>query len=447
MKYLRFFGASSGIVTGSNYLLTDEKGYGIVVDMGMFQGSEEIEKHNYEPLQFDAREVHSMLLTHAHLDHVGRLPMLTRNGFTGKIYATAATKALAEVVLFDSAKINSQDVDRPLLYTEDDVHDTLQKFEIVKIDQEFEIGSAKITYKNAGHILGSASIVVEDAGKRIIFSGDLGNSPQLIEKPTQMIDEGDIVIMESTYGDRNHPEEDPTKIIQQEINIAEEKNSTLLIPSFSIERTQVLLNIIKVMKKQGKVRNDTVVYLDSPMAIRATDIYKNFSNLYSDYLGKIADNSDPFDFPGLKITEQGRDSRKINKRSGTKIIIAGSGMMNGGRILHHAKRWLGNHNTRLLIVGFQAENTIGRQIVEGAKVIEIDDREISVNAHVEELYSMSAHADQSKLMKWLTSINGVKKVFLTHGEDPQRETLKDKIKSELGIEEIELPTLQEGFEI
>lgn len=447
MKAITFLGASSGIVTGSNYLLTDDDGYGIVLDFGMFQGSDEIDKHNYKPMQFDAREVHSMILTHAHLDHVGRLPLLTRNGFTGKIYATAATKALAEIVMFDSARINSRETEKPLLYTEHDVIDTLHRFETVKYNDEFEIGKSKVIYKNAGHILGSASVEINDGRKKIIFSGDLGNSPQLIEKTTEMFDEGDIVIMESTYGDKSHPSEDPTKTIQEEINMAEDTKATLLIPSFSIERTQVLLHMIAVMKKHGKVGNDTPVFLDSPMAIRATEVYKSFSNLYSEELFKYSQSNNIFDFPGLKITERSSLSKKIAKRQGAKVIIAGSGMMNGGRILHHAKQNLSNSRTRLLIVGFQAENTIGRQIIDGAKAIDIDGREVNMNAHLTELRSMSAHADQPRLMKWLKNIKGTKKVFLTHGEDPQRNVLSEKIKSDLNIEDINLPQLGERFEI
>lgn len=447
MKAISFFGASSGIVTGSNYLLTDDDGYGIVVDMGMFQGTQEVDKHNYDPLGFDAREVHTMLLTHAHLDHVGRLPMLTRHGFTGKIYATKPTKELAEVVMFDSAKINNLDKHTPTLYTDEDVFNTLERFEVIQYDQEFEIGKNKVVYKDAGHILGSSSIVINDGRKNIVFSGDLGNYPQIIEHSTQFIEKGDIVIMESTYGDKSHPDQDYTKIIQDEINAVEDRKSTLLIPSFAVERTQVILHIIDKLKKENKVHKDTEVFLDSPMAIRATKIYKNNNKFFNEELYKYSQANDVFDFPGLHVVNKAKYSRKIHRMKGAKVIIAGSGMMNGGRILNHAKSFLANPTTRLLMVGYQAEETVGRAILEGAKEVEIDGGVIKMNAHLTTINSMSAHADQPRLMKWLKNIKGANKIFLTHGEDIQREALSEKIKSELNIEDINRPNLGERFEI
>jgi metallo-beta-lactamase family protein len=208
--HVQFFGAA-GTVTGSNFLLSDDRGYGVLVDMGMFQGSEELESLNYQPIGFDAREVHSVFLTHAHLDHVGRMPILMKHGFSGKVYMTQATKEIAEVVLRDAAKIMQHDEEKPILYTEEDVFDLLDLAEVVSYGEVVDIGNIKATFRDAGHILGSASIEMELAklDKRIVFSGDLGNSPEEIVRPTEMIGSSDVVVMESTYGDRNHPNDDP----------------------------------------------------------------------------------------------------------------------------------------------------------------------------------------------------------------------------------------------
>lgn len=446
MRDLTFLGASSDIVTGSSYLLNDDKG-GILIDMGMFQGTEETEKLNHKELTFDASKVHTVLLTHAHLDHVGRLAMLVRNGFTGKIYMTPATRALAEVVMLDAAKIALGDIDRPVLYGEEDVFNTLSKIQIVDYHQKFKIGESEIHFRDAGHILGSASILINDGKQKIIFSGDLGNSPDNIVKPTEFFEEGDLVIMESTYGDKNHPLDNPDETIQREINLIEQTGATLLVPSFAIERTQVLLHKINHLKKSGLIRPETRVYLDSPMALKATDIYKAFPDLFNEEMKTHYETGHPFDFDGLRVIENVNDSRKIKRDKDPKVIISGSGMMAGGRILNHAIEYLPYQQTRLLIVGFQAEGTIGRQIAEGARIVEIYDRKVKVNAHKTELYSMSAHADQHALLKWLGHIRGVKKVFLTHGEKIQRDTLAEKIKNELSINEVEKPLLDQTFNL
>ena len=446
MNDLKFLGASSDIVTGSSYLLNTKSG-GLLIDMGMFQGDEELDKLNAKPLTFDPKEVHSVLLTHAHLDHVGRLAMLVKHGFKGKIYMTPATRALAEVVMLDAAKIalnNSEE--KPILYGEEDVFNTMSLIKVIDYHQNFEVDGLKIHFRDAGHILGSASIMIE-GDKKLVFSGDLGNSPDDIVRPTEFFEQADLVVMESTYGDKNHPEDNPDLTIQREINAIEESGSTLLIPSFSIERTQVLLHKINHMKADGLIKRETKVYLDGPMGIKATDIYKAFPDLYNQEMTQHYESGLPFDFPGLHIVEQAKDSKRVKKDNGPKVIIAGSGMMSGGRIMSHAIDFLPDSRNRLLIVGFQAEGTAGRHITEGAKVIKIFDKTVRVNASVTELYSMSAHADQKALMKWLREIKGVQKVFLTHGEKVQRDTLAEKIKNELGLAAVEKPILDQVFNL
>lgn len=447
MKSITFLGASSDIVTGSSYIVTHSNGTRTMIDMGMFQGDEKTDAYNYKPLIFDPKKVQNILLTHAHLDHVGRLPMMVKHGFRGNIYMTAPTKALAEVVLLDSAKIALNEHTKPILFNEQDVYDTLNRIKIIQYDEVFQVNGTSIKYKDAGHILGSASISMWGENKKLIFSGDLGNSPDNVVRPTDYFEEGEYVVMESTYGDKNHPHDNPDETIQKEINLIEQTGATLLIPSFSIERTQVLLHKIDHMKKEGKVKNETKVYLDSPMGIKATDIYRSFPELFNDEMQSHTEQDEPFEFPGLNVIESPKDSKKIKKTSGPKVIIAGSGMMAGGRILNHAIDFLPIPSTRLLIVGFQAEGTHGKEITMGAKSIKIYDQTVAVKASVTELYSMSAHADQDNLMKWIEKVKGAKKVFLTHGEKVQRETLSEKIKKELGITSVERPSISQTFEL
>lgn len=445
--HIQFFGAA-GTVTGSNYLLSDDRGYGILVDMGMFQGNEELETLNYQPLGFDAREVHTVFLTHAHLDHVGRMPILMKHGFSGKIYMTRATKEIAEIVLRDAAKIMQHDEEKPILYTEEDVFDLLNLTEIVSYGEEVDLGDIKATFRDAGHILGSASIEMklENINKKIVFSGDLGNSPEDLVRPTEYIESGDYVLLESTYGDRNHPTDDPIETITKEINTVEEGGGALLIPSFSVERTQALLHIISHLKKNGKVKMETPVYMDSPMGQKVTEIYRQFPDLFNTEIVNDMKTGDPFSFPGLHVIKDYKSSQKIREDNNAKIIMAGSGMMNGGRILEHAAYFLPMSTTRLLIVGFQAEDTIGRQIEEGAKIVNIYGQDIAVKANITALHSMSAHADQEGLLKWIKNIKGVERVFLVHGEDGPREALKDQI-NKLGIDEVYMPRLEEYSEI
>lgn len=445
--HIQFFGAA-GTVTGSNFLLSDDKGYGVLVDMGMFQGSQELEDLNFQPLGFDPREVHSVFLTHAHLDHVGRMPMIIKQGFSGKVYMTRATKEIAEIVLRDAAKIMQQDPDKPILYTEEDVFDLLDMAEVVHYGEQVDVGGLRAIFRDAGHILGSASIEMEipSAKKRIVFSGDLGNSPEDLVRPTEFVNSGDIVVMESTYGDRNHPKDDPNKTLLNEINTVEHTGGALLIPSFSVERTQTLLHRIAHFKADNKVKQETPVYMDSPMGQRVTEIYKKFPDLYNTELSQEAKSIDPFSFPGLNVVRDYRGSQDIGEQLGAKVIIAGSGMMTGGRVLAHAANLLPLKTTRILIVGFQAEDTIGRQIEEGATTVNIDGQDINIEATVTTLHSMSAHADQDGLLKWIKHIKGVSKVFLVHGEDGPREALKGKIKA-LGVNEIYLPKLEEYSEI
>ncbi len=445
MKKLKFLGAS-GEVTGSSFLLTADDESQLLVDLGMFQGPKEIANLNYQPLQFNPAQVKGVVLTHAHLDHCGRLPLLVYGGFAGKIYMTAPTFALMEVILNDSAKIAEEKIDVPPLYGLEEVEKTLKLVEIVEYDKPVVFGPFTVNFKNAGHILGSASIEVTDKGdgRKIVFSGDLGNTPEDIIRPTDYIDSADIVVMESTYGDKVHPKEDPSKVIQEEINAAERDSGVLMIPAFSLERTQEILHRIYHLKKEGKIQRDTPVFMDSPMGIRATEIFRQYREFYNQELQ--SHNDDPFNFEGLAVTSEARDSKEIIKAIDPKVIVAGSGMLSGGRILHHALNYLPLKNSRLLFVGYQAEETLGRKILQGARKVRIYDKFINVRAAIRET-TMSSHADQPKLLDWLKHIQGVKKVFIIHGDTVQRDVFSQKVKSDLGFKDVVVPLNGEEHEL
>lgn len=445
------------MVTGSSYWLEDHDSHGILVDLGMFQGIEEQKTLNSQTLAFSAQNLEAMILTHAHLDHCGRMPLLVEAGFTGPIFMTEATRQLLELSLYDAAKVAKENDERrqshEALFTEEEVEKLLTHCRIVQYDRPFTVEGFEITMRDAGHILGSASIEVRCKNSRtqepktIVFSGDLGNTPQDLIRPTEMIREADVVVMESTYGDWTHSNEDPLKVIQAEINAVEEGGGTLLVPAFSLERTQEILHRIDHLKKNKKVKDETPVFLDSPMAIKATMIFKHFADLYNKELVDHAKLDDPFDFPGLVLVEKSGESAKIKDIDRPKVIIAGSGMMSGGRIMRHAIDFLPLATTRLLQVGFQAQGTVGRQIQDGAKKVKIYDQEVEIMARVREVTSMSAHADQPRLMNWLSKIKGVQKVFLTHGEELPRLVLAEKIRNELGITDVVLPEMNQTVEL
>ena len=441
MKTVSFHGASGGEVTGSNYVVTAQDDNQVLVDFGMFQGSDTLEKRNYEPLQFNPTNLQGVFLTHAHLDHSGRLPLLVFGGFNGKIYMTAPSKSFIEIILSDSARIAEKEHPENPLYTQSEVSKVLSMVEIVPYNKEITVGSFSVVFRDAGHILGSSSIELTDLSNdvhdTIVFSGDLGNTPQSIVKPTQYIEKADYVVMESTYGDSSHPEEDAIQIIQEEINTVEEKGGVLLIPCFALERTQELLHMLYHLKKEGKVKPETLVYLDSPMATDATLVYMGFNEFFNDEIRAHTDN--PYEFEGLRVTYEAKDSKQILKDTQPKVIIAGSGMMSGGRILHHVQSYLSDPTTRVLFVGYQANETMGKEILEGAQQVRLKDITIQVRSHIREIKTLSSHADQPRLLTWLKEIKGVKKVFLTHGELPQQQALAEKIKEETSILDVTLP--------
>lgn len=447
---VKFLGAA-GTVTGSSYVLTSDSGKSILIDLGMFQGTAAVDALNYKSFEYDCSKLSGAILTHAHLDHCGRLPILLDHGFSGNIWMTAPTRELTELSLLDSAKIAKQD-DKQVLYDKSLALRTFKRFVTADYHEEFEIADFGIRMYDAGHILGSASLEIEDRAsksgmKKIVFSGDLGNSPEDLVQPTEYISDADAVIMESTYGDRLHPDEDPTELIASEIQAVEKSGGVMLLPAFSLERTQDLLHIIMHLKKEGKVKADTTVFLDGPMAQKATDIYLDYPQFFNEHIQKELSLGSPFRFDGLNIIGSWQESQDIHMHPGPKVIIAGSGMMSGGRIVGHAAVYLPRSSTRLCIVGYQAEETLGRQLLEGSREVSIEGSAVSVLASVSSTRAMSSHADQKLLLDWLKNIKNVKKVFLTHGEDSAREVLSEKVKSEVHIDDVVLPLLNQEMAV
>jgi len=445
MPKIKFMG-SAGMVTGSNFLITSENENKILIDFGMFQGTTDKEELNYDKLGFDPAGIKGVFLTHAHLDHCGRLPLLIKGGYKGKIYMTPPTMAIVEIILNDAAGIQAEDVKHIPLYNLDDVYKTIQAIETVEYGKEVVIENFIVNFKDAGHILGASSIIVKDtlSKKTFVFSGDLGNTPQDIVRPTELIDSADVVVMETTYGSRAHPNDEPSLILQEEINKIEKRGGVLLIPAFSVERTQEILHRINHLKSENKIRSDTPVFLDSPMGIRTTTVFRQYKDYYNDEL--ISHSDDPFRFEGLVITEDSRDSREILKANEPKVIIAGSGMMSGGRILYHALNYIDRSDTTVLFVGYQAEGTLGRKILGGARKARIKEKNINIKASTREIKSLSSHADQGKLLNWILHIKGVQKVFLVHGEDVERNDFANILKSKSKLE-IYMPKINEEFEV
>lgn len=360
---------------------------------------------------------------------------------------TPPTRDLAEIVLLDSAKIAVQD-DKQVLFDKTDATHFFTQFKTANYNTPFTIANFKVTFHDAGHILGSASIEIEDTSatsgvRKVVFSGDLGNSPQELLYPTETISSSDVVVMESTYGDQIHPQEDPAETLYSEISAVEANGGTLLIPAFSLEKTQEILHMLKRLKLAKKVRTLTPVFLDSPMAIRATYVYVNHKQLLNENIRNEFKQGSPFEFPGLQVIESRFGNKQIAKHEGAKIIVAGSGMMSGGKIVAHAAHYLPFPSTRLFLVGYQGEETLGREISEGAKKVEIHGKFVPIRATVNQTRAMSSHADQGQLLSWLKAINGVRKVVLTHGEEPQRGALSEKIKSATQISQVVLPHLND----
>ena len=447
---LTFHGAA-GEVTGSCYLLeTNNKKY--LIDCGMFQGGEFTEDRNWTAFGFDPQTIDAVILTHAHLDHTGRLPKLVKEGFTGTIYANPATRDLAHLVMLDAVEImlyNQKKNGIPLLYEEADVEDTMKLFKSVDYVQKTRLDEdVHFTFKDAGHILGSCFIRLELEGKIIVFSGDIGNSHVPIVRETANLGEVDYLVMESTYGHTNH--EDPERrifLLQEAIVATIKRKGVLIIPAFSLERTQEILYEINSLLNSNLIPH-APIFLDSPMAAKATEIYKKYPQYFDEaakYL--IGKGDDLFNFPDLKITKTPDDSKQINSVKAPKIIIAGSGMMNGGRILHHLLRYLNDIKSMLLIIAYQARGTLGNRLLSGEKRVHIYKQDVEVKAEVKVIGAYSAHGDQNKLVAWVKEAKrSPSKIFLVHGDEEPLSALQERLLDETSAQ-VEIAVMSETVEI
>lgn len=447
---LSFFGAAQE-VTGSNYLL-ETGGSKILIDCGFFQGSKINEEKNEEPFSYNLSEIDAVIATHAHLDHIGRIPKLIKQGFKGKIFSTPPTRDFSRLMLLDSLGVLGKEAKRSgkkeLIYNESDVEKAMSQWEIVDYHQEFSIKDLKVIFRDAGHILGSAIVEIKIKGKKIIFSGDLGNFPEPLLNDTEKINDADFLIIESTYGDRVHGDKKEADLkLERVIENTIQRKGVLMLPAFSLERTQKILFHINNLVEHGRIPK-VPIFLDSPLSIKATKIYKQYGKYYNEEAKKILlSGDDIFNFPGLKMTLTTEESKEINNVPAPKIIIAGSGMCNGGRILHHLRRYLPDSKSTLLLVSFQAAGSLGRQLTEGAKLVRISGEDVLVEAEIEEIEEYSSHPDSKGLFNFVkNSDNTLKKVFVTHGELKSGLFFVQRIRDYLGIDAI-APKFGDSYEI
>lgn len=428
MAEISFYGAA-GEVTGSNFLVNSGSAK-YLVDCGLFQGSEHAFDANMAGFQFDPAEINAVIVTHAHLDHIGRLPKLVKDGYRGPIYATEATLELTGLVLKDAYHVmlsrahhDQMQRNEGLMYEETDLKRTLTLFKPVSYHKAQPLeGDDSVTLYDAGHILGSSSVLLKAGGKRLVFSGDLGHYPNTLLPHSQPPPEADVIVTEGTYGGVEHEaRQDRMTVLKEAIEWTIQNRGVLLIPAFSIERTQELLYLFHQMFNHQKLPK-IPIYLDGPLAIEALEVFDRHLELYAKQVRQDSDTGhEIFSFKSLALTPTVDESKSINDIPPPKVIIAGSGMMVGGRIVHHMKRYLPNSKTLLLVIGYQAEGTLGREIVNGAKHLRIDRQDIPINAKVQVIDAFSGHADNSELLDWLKSIQLASdgKIFIVHA-DPKR---------------------------
>ncbi|HEY4523907.1 MAG TPA: MBL fold metallo-hydrolase [Candidatus Paceibacterota bacterium] len=447
---LSFYGAAGGEVTGSNHLLEVGEAK-FLIDCGMFQGSEWHDRKNFEPFLYDPKEITAVFVTHAHVDHIGRIPKLIKDGFTGKIYSTAPTKDLAEQLLLDSAHILAGGAERfgtPALYGEAEIDRALAVWQTVRYDTPIILPELTITFYDAGHILGSSFILFEAEGKRLVFSGDLGNTPALLVRPTEHIKEADYCVMESTYGGRVH--EAAGKRVEILLGIIKEtidRGGVLIVPAFAMERTQDLIFELNQLAEHHRIPK-VPIFVDSPLAIKLTAIYKSYPMLFNDEVRKvIAGGDDIFVFNGLHFTPSSEESKAINNVPAPKIVIASSGMSEGGRIVHHERRYLSDPKNTILFVGYQPPTSLGWRIQNGEKIVRILGEDIHVRAKIYSLGSYSAHADEPRLLDWLKPMkNSLKKVFVIHGDPSERAALIQRIQDDFHLK-TEAPDMDSTYDI
>jgi metallo-beta-lactamase family protein len=462
---ISFHGADQG-VTGSCHLV-ECAGQRILIDCGMYQGGRELVEENAEPMGFDPASIDFLLLTHAHLDHCGRIPLLAKRGFSGEVITTAASLELARLVLLDAAGLQEEEAryqERRAkrrhgkrkkffepLYTTLDALNSLEYFgRRASYNEPLQLSpGVRATFLDAGHILGSASILLEleENGRphRLLFSGDLGYSGRAILRDPTPPPAVDTVVMESTYGDRLHKQLKPSiDELYDVINQTVGRGGNIIIPTFALERAQEILYYLREGSRDGHIGRYTTVFLDSPMAISATQIFARHPECFdTEALDLSNDGKDPFNLPGLHFTRETADSMAINRIEGGAVIMAGSGMCTGGRVRHHLKHNLWNRRNSVVFVGFAAHGTLARRIVDGAERVSIYGEEIEVRASIHTIGGFSAHADQAELLAWHAKTGNPKTTYLVHGEEKSMQALARKITNS----QVEMPELHQQYEL
>jgi metallo-beta-lactamase family protein len=431
-----FLGAT-GTVTGSKYLIEHQSRL-MLVDCGLFQGYKQLRLKNWAPPPFEPHSIGAVVLTHAHLDHSGYLPLLVKRGFRGKIFCTRGTFELCKILLPDSGflqeeqarfenrhKISKHKPALPL-YTEADAEHSLEHFEVCDLDREFEpIAGIRATLRAAGHLLGAASVRLQ-ADISITFSGDVGRFDDPLVNPPEPLAATDYLVLESTYGDRSHPHVDMEQELAAHLAAACARGATIVVPAFAVGRAQLLLLLIARLKRKRLIP-DVPVYLDSPMAIDATALYRKLNREHRLSVEECAMLSE-----GVRLIKTAEESKQLARSHGPQIIVSASGMATGGRVVHHLARWAPDPNSLILLTGYQAGGTRGASLAAGATSLRIHGIDVPVNAQVIQLRSMSAHADANELIAWLRqSPSPARKVFLTHGEPAACDALRQRIEREL----------------
>ena len=461
---ISFHGADRG-VTGSCHLV-ECAGHRMLIDCGLYQGGRAINEENAKPFGFDAADIDCVLLTHAHLDHCGRLPLLVKRGFQGEIVTTAASRELARLVMMDAAHLQEEEARRLThggdrhgkhaqgaapLYSILDAFHTMEYFGRAAVYAEpIELlPGIRATFLDAGHILGSASVLLEliESGRRrrVLFSGDLGNAGRPLLRDPSTPPRADVVVMETTYGDRLHKPFQPSVVeLYEAVTATFKRGGNVVIPTFALERAQELLYFLREGVESGSLPRSTQVYLDSPMAISATEIFKRHRECYEAETAELfSEGRDPFHLPGLHFTRDTAESIAINRISGGAIIMAGSGMCTGGRIKHHLQNNLGREECSVVFVGYAATGTLARRIIDGAKSVRIYGEETAVRAAIHTINGFSAHADQAELLAWHGRIGSPARTFLVHGE----EQVMTRFAERLAGSRTDLPALNQVYEL